>query len=649
MTRLLYKLLVGMLFVSALTGSPVRAQAPLIMKKVDLGKVKINGALPEWGSIHFVREGNDAALRFALGYDTGGLYLAAVVNDSHLVRTSHPGTDEDAVIVTFAMPDPAGEGWIGSELWLYAGISGEQAASASLGGLGQTPTPNRSVKIVEGPRSGSEPGYVLEAYIPWTTIPGGQKWTEARAAIRLHDADQRGASRFTDASQLVSLAALRGEGYVEVDPLKSFLADFDLVGIKPKFELNGDVSGDGRVEKVIQVGTYLVVTGPGHQQGTRYTYLQFPVTAEADVSGARLQDLTGDGKMELLVELRQHQSSATRTVWQVFSLQGDTPKPLFGALLRYEQGQGFVQAKLAVIPGSTGQLPSIELHVDRAFGIEEDTCSLPRLAGVEPLLTPWSAARSRAYRWDGGRFSMVSEEPSPASARADSSVGTRPSGRVGPLTEPTAATAPGQFDQQALVSAFRQAMGIVPEIPTRFAMRADLAEDATAENLAIIGNIFLVSGPRFQRGTSYFYYQVPVGDPADIIKLAAADLTGDGKAEVLFRVREHIGEVTREFVLIYRLAHSSFDRLLAIEVKREQGPNQVNNEVLIRRAGQLAVIEVRPGKATGWSARFYPFDTKPAMGVRGPLLPWKDSAVRYHFDGYTFVEKIGNSDKTASR
>jgi hypothetical protein len=86
-----------------------------------------------------------------------------------------------------------------------------------------------------------------------------------------------------------------------------------------KLDLRGDVSGDNRLERAVQIGTYLVATGPGHQGGTKYTYLQFPVTSEADVRGARLEDLTGDGKAELQVELVQHLPPGARIIWQLLS------------------------------------------------------------------------------------------------------------------------------------------------------------------------------------------------------------------------------------------------------------------------------------------------------------------------------------------
>jgi hypothetical protein len=636
------------LFAALLCASAVHAQSTtLIMKKVEPGRVRIDGAVPEWRTIAFVRvsEGEESGLRFALGYDDGGMYLAAIVGDDQLVRSRRPGTDEDAIVVTFAMPEQTGEGWIGSEVWLFAGVSGKQAASASVGSLGQTPKSIKEIKIVEGPRSNAEPGYVLEAYIPWAIVPGGERWTDARAMVRLHDVDRtaragrRAAGRLHDKAELALLPALRREGFVEIDPLKCFLKDFDLAGMKPKFDLRGDVSGDGRAERVVQIGTYLVVTGPGHRHGTGYTYLQFPVTSEADVRGARLADLTGDGKAELLVELLQHVGANTRTVWQALSLDGNAPKALFGAFLRHGQPEGFVQGQVTVKAGVAGQLAQVVLGADRAYGIGQDNFRPNALAGVEPLLVPWGQVKERTYRWDGQGFAIVSEQPFANTPLSSAAAGSNAKALPKSAGEPIGPTKPASAEPQALIAAFRHAAAVAPEVAPRFTQKANLAEDQTAETLMVLDRNLLVYGPKFRAGTGYFYYQIPVAEAQDILKVTAADLTGDGRAEVLFRVRQPVGDVTRELLLVYQLNNDSFLRLLAVEVRRAQGNCSVDNEVHLQRTERGFVLEVRPGRAVGWSAIQYPFLQDASESL---LLPWKDTAVRYRFDGRGLVKSSLN-------
>lgn len=636
------------LWVGMLGASSVYAQSTtLTMKKVETGKVRIDGAVPEWRSIPFVRvsDGEQSRLRFALGYDDRGMYLAAIVSDDRLVRSAQPGTDEDAVVATLAMPEQTGEGFIGSEVWLYAGVSGKQAAGASVGSIGQTPKAIKEIKIVEGPRSGGEPGYVLEAYIPWAIVPGGQRWTEARAVVGLHDVDTAAGARGSAAGRLPSgadlalLPALRREGYAEIDPLKSFLKDFDLAGMKPKFDLKGDVSGDRRAERVVQIGTYLVVTGPGHQHGTRYTYLQFPVTSEADVRGARLVDLTGDGKAELLVELLQRAGANTRTVWQALSLDGQAPKALFGAFLRHEQPEGFVQGQVTVKPGAAGQLASVGLGADRSYGIDQGNFRPPALAGVEPLLVPWGPVKARQYRWDGQRFAVASEQPFPDASLSPMSAASNAKALPESAGEPIGPTKPASNEPQTLIAAFRQAAAVAPEVAPRFTQKANLAEDQTEETLMALDRYLLVYGPKFRAGTGYFYYQIPVAQAQDILKVVTADLTGDGRKEVLFRVRQPVSDVTRELLLVYQLNDDSFLRLLTIEVRRAQGNQSVDNEVRLQRAERGFALEVRPGRAVGWSATQYPFLTEASDTL---LLPWKDTSVRYRFDGRALVKSVNH-------
>jgi hypothetical protein len=105
----------------------------------------------------------------------------------------------------------------------------------------------------------------------------------------------------------------------------------------------------------------------------------------------------------------------------------------------------------------------------------------------------------------------------------------------------------------------------------------------------------------------------------------AADVTGDQRAEVLLRVRQTFGEVTREVLIVHQLAERAFPRLLSVEVARRQGERSVSNEV--RTNG--GALEIRPGRARGFSASDWPFSPDANDSVTPLLLPWRDRAVRY--------------------
>lgn len=102
-------------------------------------------------------------------------------------------------------------------------------------------------------------------------------------------------------------------------------------------------------------------------------------------------------------------------------------------------------------------------------------------------------------------------------------------------------------------------------------------------------------------------------------------MTGDGRAEILVRVRQTFGDVRREVLLVHQLTERGFPRLLQVEVARAQGERSITNEVRTR-GGRL---EIAPGRARGWTADSYRFTRDPSDSVEPLLLPWRDRPVRY--------------------
>jgi hypothetical protein len=79
--------------------------------------------------------------------------------------------------------------------------------------------------------------------------------------------------------------------------------------------------------------------------------------------------------------------------------------------------------------------------------------------------------------------------------------------------------------------------------------------------------------------------------------------------------------------------------ILRVEVRRAQGDSAVGNVVDIVRDGKAWALRIAPGVAQGWSAQSYPFASDSSDGVGALLLPWKDHAVRYRFDGTALVAR----------
>ncbi|MFW6050416.1 MAG: hypothetical protein ACODAU_04535 [Myxococcota bacterium] len=606
-----------------------KAQVGLRVERAP-DRVRVDGMLREWRGTRFGRvgSGSDASMRYALAHDDRGLYVAARVSDERVVRAVRPGRKEDAVVVTLVLP--AGRGAKGLELWLYPGKPGVRAV-AGLAPLGGRPRPVRGAKVVESPRDG---GYDLEAFVPWSAIPGAGARERGRGAIRLRDVDSEARRRVeaepssaeVDRRALERLPELVVAGS-SAELLHAFLAHKNLVGVRPRADLGGDVAGDGREERVVVVDRYAVVLGPGFREGKGYDFLELPVRKAADVRDAGLRDVTGNGKAELLLRLRQRNELGARDVWMVFAITEESVRPLWGVELRKEVDDGWAEAELDVLPQRRGP-PILRVRAGEARGLSPSDLTEASARDVAPMLLPWGKVLERRYRFQGGRFRVVGEKENPdyepPAERRRTTARRRTRSRPAPARGPTA---------DEMLAAAKSRLGIAEATQPDFEETVDLAEDERPERLAVYGKALVIVGPGFRGGDGFFHYEIPVADASDVLRVRALDLTGDGRREVLMRLRQRFDEgLAREVLLAYCLHENSFNRILAVEVARMQKGREVRNHVKPVREGRRFDLVISPGRARGWDASSWPFrDGGADDGVAPLLLPWRDEALRYRY------------------
>ena len=99
------------------------------------------------------------------------------------------------------------------------------------------------------------------------------------------------------------------------DFLWSFASSRGLTGAEPRYDLRGNVSGDGEPERVAILDKYVVVYGKHYKQGATYGYFALPYGMGGGLGSAELQDLTNDGLSELVVRVRQRNDQGARECW----------------------------------------------------------------------------------------------------------------------------------------------------------------------------------------------------------------------------------------------------------------------------------------------------------------------------------------------
>jgi hypothetical protein len=619
------------------------ASAERALEVRALGKValRIDGDLREWRGARFASlgEGADAAIEYALAYDADALYVGARVTDDDLVRTAQPSPAEDAVVLTLAVPGEGASAARG-EVWLYAGVAGKQRAQAAIGSGRAQPKLASAIAIAEGPLAGRG-GYVLEARVPWAAIPGGRDAQVARASLALHDVDGKpGASAATLATASgAELPPLLIEGGPHA-AVAAFLRAKDLTDLNVRYDFTADALGDARLERVVLAGTFAVVAGPDMQAGNGFNYMELSIGSADALRDARVQDLTGDGKAELLVRVHQPTDFGARDLFQVIGLSQGQPRPLLTIETRRENQSGYVASDLRVGRAAAGNAAPIEARAGAARGIDAASDAQQTSPGIEPLLTPWGQWSRRVYRWDGARFAVAEQDENRAAKQAAAAQArAAASNSAASAGGATAHAAPPGADE--LIAAFRASRSIDPSLRASFTQHANFAEDAALESLQILGTDVLLIGKGYRGGTGYFYFSLPVHDAADIEHVFTGDVTGDGRRDLFVRARQTIGDVQRDILLGYTFTDAGIAPILAVEVRRAQGENSVGTRVGFAVQGGRRTLRISAGRAAGWDASSYPFEAGSRDAYEPLLLPWSERARAYRFEDGRLVSDAG--------
>ena len=608
--------------VAVASPGPVRAQTlsawSLRLRNVPPNSVTIDGTLGEWrgipgtwlGSRGRVVSGRgwrgaaDASVNFALLDDGDHLIVGTHVRDQRFVRTAQYGPGEDQIVLTLVF---RGSGPV--ELRLLPGVPGV-AARVRRGG--------RDVPAATAVEMVRPDGWSAEFAIPWRSLPEARAGrTGLRAAVALVDCDSE--ARLTAKAVLATARVGRSAGTVppmriaaEEGMLNSFRRDRDLVGVSPSFDRTANVAGDRAPERVLVVEQYLAAFGPGIREGRSYVYRTLPVRAPRDVLRLETRDLTGDGKAEIVVRWRETNEAGEREMWGAFGVtSGDTPE--IAPLLLVEAGKR-VGDKILFNEVRVVGAGLVEQRPGQVRGFDERSWAEAPAGDARPILLPWGAIASRRFRWDGSRFELASEEP-----REPPRAPRTPRPRVPERPTPPAPRVATVAD---LLDAFRAQVGLAGA-RARFDVEGDVGEDRRPEHVVVIDRYLVIVGPGFAGGSRWLYQELGVISAADVLSLSLQDVTGDGKKEVVLVTRQISSEVSREIESIQTLQDGRLVRMWSQEVARTGGAGQrVECTVrIVRRGRGPSEIEVRPGRATGWTRETWRFGRDP-VPPEPLLLPW---------------------------
>lgn len=606
-------------------------------------KIRVDGVLKEWPARFFPLseavkgEVVPGPVTARIGYDETSIFLAIKTHDDKIARSPAATKNEDHSTLTLAFPGPDGR-FTTHEIDVYPGDPGKTAGVVK-DKAGVVP----GAKVVEAPSRG---GLDIEAQIPWSRFPEAARVRVGlRAALAYTDADRVGNVRSIVANATVrtgtGLPALRLEAEQALEV--SLIAPKSLPET-PARQLFGNVAGDGFVERVAIYGAYLTIVGPHYRGGSQFYFAELGVPASSAVTRLQLADFDGDGVDEIVIQKRIGSSDEYREVLQVLKIgANDAPSPVLAHEVAIKTKDGNIANQVRVVRQGKGA--QIEIAQGTALGFDAENFHEPLSSDMPSALLPWQTIGKRTYTWQKSGFEKTEEGgfTPKLSAPKHKARAEAPEPPAPPPPRPP--TADELLDR--LYALYRKERG-VGAAPPRFDFVTDVAGDARTERVLVHGKDIVVFGKGFRGGTTFAFITIGVADPKDVLGVTARDLTGDGKAEIIVRGVLHAkaskalgGDVVdRQAFFVYRVGEAALSRVFAAETGRALGNNRIIGGLVLKPGTPAFEIELRRGRAVGWTEQSYPFppDTTAAGGLEPLLLPWTSSeGRRYHFDGANFV------------
>jgi hypothetical protein len=181
----------------------------------------------------------------------------------------------------------------------------------------------------------------------------------------------------------------------------------------------------------------------------------------------------------------------------------------------------------------------------------------------------------------------------------------------------------------SLIEQLLQPKGLTKRAPD-VELVADLTGNGYRERVAVWEQYITITGTSYLGGTGFFFRDLQ----GQLVKLEARDVTGRGKADVLVRRKQTVGDAEREYLEVLSAMNATDPPRVTFshEIAVRQSDHRIDNAVHLARGE----IEVTVEPTTTWDPLSY---KEPIAGgdVEPILFPWGGVKTQvYKFDGTKF-------------
>ncbi len=271
-------------------------------------------------------------------------------------------------------------------------------------------------------------GDVEPLLLPWGTIKSktfkleGGKFAKAsevaQAATAGPPSAPKGGEKQEPLPRDVPTPAVQKGSDLGKQVLEAYMKDASIpAGTKPRFDLEVNVDGDAKPERVALFGRDIVVLGPSFKGGTGYARMSLTQFADdKDIAELTARDLDGNGSAELIVRGARHAKSPAGDTIDidglfVYQVKAGNIARVFAIETGREMGSKRVQGLVQFVPAKAGRGFDIDARPGTAKGWTKESYPWPQdqpgTGPVEPLLLPWGDVKNVRYSWNGSAFTTT--------------------------------------------------------------------------------------------------------------------------------------------------------------------------------------------------------------------------------------------------